>query len=422
MNSSHIPNPPLKIAMISMLGVFPTRTGNAMRIVQMCKAIGQLGHRLDYIRLTKKPQVADLQAHLDFFGEGHYFQLNAGSRLDRLGHRLNKSCFRFKRWLQRKLLNDEAGYYEHLDLRWRNAWSKQLRQLHRDYDVVLVEYVFNSRALLAFPAGVRKLIDTHDSFAHRHRPFLASGHTHGYWLSLTPRDENTGFRRADTVMAIQQDEAGHFHGQLMQEGAGQREPEIIVVSHFLDLADPVQDHGTNHAGLYLASDNLSNRISSKQFIEQVLPLVVAAIPDFRLKVIGSICPHLPDHPNVDKLGFVDDLKQVFAQAPFSINPTVSGTGINIKILDAMGAGVATASTATGARGLPTEFRNGVVVAADQDHRGFANAIIALATDPALRQRLGQAAYADAQRWNTQQLQALEHCLRGGDGAHGSAAA
>ena len=122
---------------------------------------------------------------------------------------------------------------------------------------------------------------------------------------------------------------------------------------------------------------------------------------------------------MDKLGFVDDLKPVFARAPLSINPTVSGTGINIKILDAMGAGVATASTETGARGLPAEFRNGVMVAADHDHRAFADAIIALATDATLRRRLGQAAYADAQRWNAQQLQALERCLRG-DAAHDGA--
>ncbi|MBD9471268.1 hypothetical protein IB230_19620, partial [Pseudoxanthomonas sp. PXM01] len=38
----------------------------------------------------------------------------------------------------------------------------QLQALKREFDAVIVEYAVNSRALDAFPATTRKLLDTHD--------------------------------------------------------------------------------------------------------------------------------------------------------------------------------------------------------------------------------------------------------------------
>ncbi len=185
-----------------------------------------------------------------------------------------------------------------------------------------------------------------------------------------------------------------------------------MVSHFIGLDQPVPDHSVDHAALYVGTDMLSNQISLGQFLEHVLPRVVSAIPDFRLRLAGSICNWAPDLPNVEKLGFVDDLRLAFARAPLSVNPTIAGTGINIKLLDAMGAGVPTISTLTGARGLGAEFRNGLRVVPDHDHDAFADHVIRLSKDADLRRSLGLAAFADAQRWNERQLAALDHCLRG----------
>ncbi len=91
---------------------------------------------------------------------------------------------------------------------------------------------------------------------------------------------------------------------------------------------------------------------------------------------------------------------------------MAGTGIHLHHLDAMGAGVPTISTLTGARGLGADFRNGLVVVPDHDHDAFADHVIRLSKDADLRRSLGLAAFADAQRWNEGQLAALDRCLRG----------
>ncbi|QLQ27384.1 glycosyltransferase family 4 protein [Pseudoxanthomonas mexicana] len=403
----------MRVALISMTPVFPAKAGHSVRILQLCKAIRALGHELTFVHVSSKldTQKPDTASHVEFFGEQHYLHLHDGPRGARAVFWLRGKLRR--RW--RKILcglGYEHSHYSRLDENWRNAWTHQLRALDRRFDAVVVEYAFNSHALDAFPASTRKLLDTHDAFADRHRPFVARGFRKGYWVSLKPQDENRGLRRADAVIAIQAQEAEHFRQQLTRDGAVERNPEIAVVSHFIGLDQPVPDHSVDHAALYVGTNMLSNQISLGQFLEHVLPRVVSAIPDFRLRLAGSICNWAPDLPNVEKLGFVDDLRLAFARAPLSVNPTIAGTGINIKLLDAMGAGVPTISTLTGARGLGAQFRNGLRVVPDHDHDAFADHVIRLSKDADLRRSLGLAAFADAQRWNEGQLAALDRCLRG----------
>lgn len=404
---------PLKIAIVSMVPVFPAKAGHSVRILQLCRAIKSLGHELTFVhfRSEVEHQRPDEGAHAAFFGKDDYIVLDDGGGFDRALFALRGKLIRRWRRLLGAFIADER-YRTGLDQHWRRAWTRQLRQLGRDFDVVIVEYVFNSRALLAFPPGTRRLLDTHDSFADRHRPFIEKGFTRGYWVSLSPRAENAGFRRAATVLAIQQEEAARFRAQLGGNAAGAGDPEIAVVSHFLDLGRQVQRHETDHAALYIGHNMLSNQISLQDFVEHVLPRVVQQSPAFRLRVAGSICNWLPDHPHVDKLGFVDDLHEAFEQSPLSVNPTLAGTGINIKLLDAMCAAVPTVSTATGARGLAARFRNGIAVVPDRDHQAFADEVVRLSADASLRQRLGRAARADAEQWNAHQLAALEACLHG----------
>lgn len=112
-----------------------------------------------------------------------------------------------------------------------------------------------------------------------------------------------------------------------------------------------------------------------------------------------------------KLGRVDNLKDAFTRAPLSINPITLGTGINIKLLDALAAGVPTVSTQTGVRGLSEQYRGGVVVVEDEDHQAFANAIVWLSSSREQRQELGNRAFGDAAEWNRRQMAVLGNILK-----------
>jgi glycosyltransferase involved in cell wall biosynthesis len=400
----------MKVVLVSSVPAFPTTAGNRSRIRELARAVRELGHELTFVQLPVSKDTGDAAAHEAAYGPGRYVCLGNGGGF---GEGYYRSRQLMRRILRRglPLLGIESGRYHGLDENHNFPWTRQLAEIGRDADAVIVEYVFNSKAFEAFPATARRILDTHDAFGDRHKSYLAQGMQTGYWVSLPMAEENRGFRRADAILAIQQEEAMRFRTQLATETAqGVKAPQVRVVSHFIDTSDPVTDFSTGRTAVFLASNNPSNRQAVGNFIDNVLPRIVAEMPEFQLKLVGSICAAAPDGPNITKLGRVEHLKEAFQQAPLSVNPMLVGTGINIKLLDAMAAGVATVSTETGLRGLPAPYRSGVVVIRDRDHDHFAAEILRLASDESLRQDLGQAAHSDATRWNAEQAAALGQCL------------
>lgn len=426
----------MRIALVTSFPAFPASAGNRSRIQQLASAVMQCGHELKFVLLPSDHESVDDAAHEAAFGQDGYVKITAGRpggpnfpgkwtlrqigkglslvggwmRRDRTGSRTARRIVSGSYKVMR-LLGLEWVYYSALDKFYDSHWARQLSIIGKDVDAVIVEYVFNSWAFECFPASALRLLDTHDAFANRHRSYLTEG-VSNYWVSFRPRDESTGFRRADVVLAIQQEEAQRFRRQLAQDGAANN-PDVVVVSHFMGESDAPVDCAVDGAAIFLASDNPANRHALDNFLQNVLPRVVREIPDFELRLAGSIAGHVADRPNVSKLGWIQDVRRAFAQAPVSINPLLVGTGINIKLLDAMAAGVPTVSTETGIRGLPASYRAGVLAVPDDDHAEFAAAVVRFAKDAGLRREVGRKAFDNAIRWNAEQKAQLERCLARG---------
>jgi polysaccharide biosynthesis protein PslH len=402
----------MKVALVSPIPMFPTIAGHASRIRKLAAAIQASGHELTFFHLPTRLnlQPPDDAAHEAMLGKDHYVRLGKGNLFDRMLHGAREWPVRRWQKLQR-LLGRDAGGYSLLDQVYRRCWTRQLARRSEGVDVVMVEYAFVSRAFEAFPHARLRLLDTHDSFVDRHLGYARKGLRRGFWFSLRAREENRGLRRAHTVLAIQEEEARLFEQQLARDGVVPN-PGVAVVSHVLDLDHPVTDYSRHNAAVFVGSNSGPNRYSLGIFLEHVLPLVVRELPQFELRVVGRICDWLPDTPHVRKLGFVADMKSVLGQAPLALNPVMLGTGINIKLLEAMAAAVPTISTQTGVRGLPEAFGSGVVVVPDAEHARHATEIVRFARDAVLRRETGQAAYRDAQRWNATQRAALQRVLGG----------
>lgn len=396
----------MRIVLTSSFPAFPTTAGNRSRIRQLALAIQELGHELTFVYLESKWEAADDAAHEAAFGKGRYIRIARKHWLARWAR--DVAIGGAKRLL--RLAGVQSAYYSPLDRFRDRSFLRELSRLDLRPDVVVVEYVLDSWAFDAFPGTARRVLDTHDAFADRHRGYVARGIAN-YWVSLRPESENRGFRRADVILAIQEEEAQRFRRQLADDGKPGN-PEVAVVGHLLAFGGAEVDCGTDNAAVFLASGNPANTHAIHAFLERVLPRVLRELPTFELKLAGSICDAVRYAPHVRKLGWVNDVRAVFAQAPLSINPMLAGTGINIKLLDAMACGVPTVSTATGARGLPESLRRGVLVVPDDDADAFAAAVVRLARDAGLRRVTGRAAREDARRWNAGQLAELNRLLVG----------
>lgn len=386
----------MRILFVSPVPTDAGGAGNRARIATLVEAVKSWGHEMHFAYVPMEP--ADRGAMEARFGQGRLHWLDYVPIRESIA----------VQWLRRfgRLVRIDAAFMHRLDDWYQSGIDAQLRDLHQRlrFDVVCVEYVFMSKALEAFPSDVLKLLDTHDCFGMRHRRYLAAGKK-PQWFSTSLEDEERGFMRANVVMAIQSDEARQFRERL----ASSCNCEVVEVGHFLEEVAAVTPASSPRA-VFVGSDNPINSSAIDTFMARVFPLIRKEIPDFQLLLAGGVCKVVKDYPGQVKLGFVNELPDAFAQAAVNVNPVLMGTGINIKLLDAMAYGMPCVTTVTGVRGLEQFGNEALWVIQDEDYAGFAHAVSALIANASLRERYGNAARAAAIQWNVSQQANLRTLL------------
>lgn len=396
----------MSIALVSTVSLFPCDAGHKARILTLLRNLRALDHDVTFVLLSTPSDLRlDVGAHEREVGAGrlHIFRRRWPASL---AYKLHRLIGRLKRGVVFRRHPDKH-YLHGLDELFYAPFREDFRRLQagRPFDAVLVEHVFASKILEAVEGPALKLIDTHDIFAHRHRLFLSRGQPYTYY-SLTPRDEERGLRRADIVIAIQDEEAAALTRQLQAPA-----PAVRTVSHLLDLSRRVRPAEFRSLS-FVASSSGMNQEGLAYFTERILPLLTARRPDLKLYVAGSICHAVADHVSVVKIGYVERLAEVFEQGAVSVNPVRVGTGINIKLLDAMAHGVPVVTTEVGARGLPEALRQAVLVVGNDDAEGFARAVEHVISDRIVYDRLASATYQAAETWDTMQRKNLAHLFGG----------
>ncbi|HEY0523423.1 MAG TPA: glycosyltransferase [Stellaceae bacterium] len=121
----------------------------------------------------------------------------------------------------------------------------------------------------------------------------------------------------------------------------------------------------------IASDMIFQLEGMATFIEQVLPAIRRERPDFRFAVAGTVCKPLalvfPDaaERGVILRGFVPDVADFYRSVGTVAVPTLTSTGVSIKVLEAVAHGVRLVSTPAGVRGIDArDLGPNVSVAAD----------------------------------------------------------
>jgi GT2 family glycosyltransferase len=135
------------------------------------------------------------------------------------------------------------------------------------------------------------------------------------------------------------------------------------------------------------------------FVREVLPLVVARIPWFRLRVTGADPPpaiaSLADQ-SVTFVGEIENLATVYNATRVAISPVRFGAGVKMKVLEAISFGVPVVATTLGAAGAH-DAEPGAVRIAD-DPAGFAGAVADLLLNREQWEPSRRAAARTAERW------------------------
>lgn len=247
----------------------------------------------------------------------------------------------------------------------------------REYDLVHCNHFFLmpiARRLARGRAPV--MLDTHDLQARQfalinaRMPWLSPRVTYDAMLA----QELEAMRGADLLLHLNAQEADDFRALLPQK------------RHVL-LYPPTPSAPTGPGGpklVIVASNNAANVESVIWFLREVAPRA----PGVEIEIAGSVdagvracAPELYDAHRSWFLGRVDDPGAVYARARLALLPTISGTGLSIKTVEAMSSGLPLIATPQALRGMDAEATRlaGVTIVDTAD--AFAAAIRIAALEP-----------------------------------------
>lgn len=181
----------------------------------------------------------------------------------------------------------------------------------------------------------------------------------------------------DGVAAITEKDATYFSGQAVKRSSGQadfesriadRRSRIISVPFGIDLNNfPPPVPAKEPVSLFTigAMNWIPNAEGVKWFLHHVWPEIHKEFPSLIYYLAGR---EMPDWmlgisvPNVEVLGEVPDAREFMDTCGIMVVPLLSGSGIRIKIIEAMAAGKPVISTLIGAEGIDCSNGKNILIA------------------------------------------------------------
>lgn len=133
-----------------------------------------------------------------------------------------------------------------------------------------------------------------------------------------------------------------------------------------------------------SSIHLPNKDAIKWFIDSVMPFIENRIPDLHLEIIGQwdkLIEKEYSRANVKFKGFIENLSEAF-QASLLIIPVRIGSGMRLKIIEAINHHIPFITTTIGVEGLDFEDGRDCIIADAPE--GFAEGIIRLSNNSSLQ--------------------------------------
>lgn len=123
------------------------------------------------------------------------------------------------------------------------------------------------------------------------------------------------------------------------------------------------------------------------FVRDIFPRLRAEIPDLTLSVVGRNPPESLKRmgEGIEVLGRVEDVRTEILRGAVFVSPTRIGSGIRLKILEAMALRRPVVATAVGCEGIEAETEEHLLVADDPE--AFAQAVKRLLSDEDLRRKI-----------------------------------
>ena len=216
--------------------------------------------------------------------------------------------------------------------------------------------------------------------------------------------EQAAMRQVGSVIAISDDDATQFRSL--------SEIDAYVVPPFIEARVRPSQNATDPHIAYIGHLGWQpNVLGLDWFCKEVWPSLLQQVENVKLTIAGPglgrdslgrlLVPKQWQLPGITTVGFVDDLNDLYAKSAICIAPIVGGSGVRMKILETMSAGMPTVTTSDGAAGLSVTSGKELLIA--DDPSDFARCIVLALRDGNLRDTLRSNAYAYLESTHSQSV-------------------
>jgi succinoglycan biosynthesis protein ExoO len=242
----------------------------------------------------------------------------------------------------------------------------------RASDAIVTDYAFLNEAIpFALQPRIPTAVVMHDLFFAQDQEKTV--------VLLSREQELVLLDQADAIVAIQDEEASIIR-QLLPH-------KHVILAPMAVCPVAGAQPGDDDVVLFIGSKTQPNIEGITWFLDKVWPDVLARCPDAQVWIAGSCCGSLPVNArNVKLLGRIDNLDSVYQKAGVVISPLRLGSGLKIKLVEAIGRGKAVIATETTLQGVKSLMQGAVLQADTSDE--FVEALVSLLHDRVARSQIG----------------------------------
>jgi GT2 family glycosyltransferase/glycosyltransferase involved in cell wall biosynthesis len=249
------------------------------------------------------------------------------------------------------------------------------RHAPRCSDFLIADYCFLTDALpYALRPDAQSAVIMHDLFSSRASQFDAVQSKDSVAV-LSEHEECEKLGAADCILAIQADEAAVVTAHLPHRQV------MVVQMAAKPVAEPAP--GDDDTVLFVGSGAAPNVDGVRWFIERCWPLIRAQRPNALFHVAGTVSQTFgPPPEGVFYLGHVHDLGPLYSRAGVVVSPLRVGSGLKIKLIQALELGKAVVATSATLQGVADRLTDAVYRADESE--AFAAAVVSLMNDAKAR--------------------------------------
>jgi polysaccharide biosynthesis protein PslH len=369
----------LKVLLLTQIVPFPPESGPRVKTYHVLRFLAERGHRVTLASFTRAQEQPYVDALRPWCEAVYAVPLRRSRPADAWSYARSlregapflvvRDDLPAMRNLVARLTREQAFDIIHADQLTMGQFALGARGPRRVFDAHNAVWTIVARAARTAPLVVRPLLAREARLVKRHEGALC--------------------RAMDAVLAVSEAD----RQKLLEAGA--RADNITVVPIAVDtrtlrrMANGPDTLNIVTLGTLYYPPNADG---VRWFMREVFPRVRSLAPAATMTIIGPRPPRdiqgMANPPSVSVTGYVADLGPYLEQATLMVVPVRVGSGMRVRILEALARGIPVVTTTTGAEGI--DVRNDEHLLIADEPEAFAAAVVRLLNDPITRRRLAAA--------------------------------